>query len=458
VRFSLSLLALFAAAAISLATSRPASAQQEPPLKGIKACNRALELIEEGKPAEAIKVLDAAKGTLDAEDEWLWWGNKGHAHRDLRQDKEALEHFGKACQLQPDCWFRFAWCRLLHEYGRWDEALKELQGEIEPEYANYVQALTQVIHGPFKDRWPLTHGKLQTRSKAGNYMVVSDVGVTADEMDKLEAEAAKLDLTKKADQAKLDRMLKPHEHLTSLANLAELSRKEFQRFSGARDADLPKGKISKVFFFAKEADFHGFAASCGTGGDTTNTLGFYSPNLRYLQLYSQEGAATKVCGLSTDTIDTFFHEGWHQFFDLLTGQTPIWINEGLAEFLGYAAVKEQGRNIELGLLVRVRGETYTRYERIKELMLRNMHTPFRDFFKFDSKQWHAGDTNNYYAQAWSIAYYALKGDNDNFRKDYSKLFVELLKGKRLVDILPDVFPDKKLDELEKSWLAYWRKT
>lgn len=442
---------------IALATSRPATAQDKPAFTGIKACNQALKLLDEGKPAEAIKVLDAAKGTMDPEDEWLWWGNKGHAHRDLRQDKEALEHFGKACQLKPDCWFRFPWCRLLHEYGRWGEALKELEGEIDPDYADRAAALKQVIEGPFKSRWPLTHTKLQTRSKAGNYLVVSDVGVTEAEMDKLEAEAAKLDLTKKPDQSKLEKLVKPHDHLVSLANLAELARKEFMRFTGVKEGDLPKGKTFKVFFFSREADFHSFATACGGDGDTENTLGFYSPNLRYMQLFSQEGSATKVCGLSADTIDTFFHEGWHQFFDMLTEQRPIWLDEGLAEFLGYASVKEQGRVIELGLLVRVRGETYTRYERIKEMMLNNQHTPLRNFFKFDTAQWNQGEVNHHYAQAWSIAYYALKGDNDAFRKDYSKLFLELVKGKRAQDLVPEIFPDKKLDELEKSWLAYWRK-
>jgi tetratricopeptide (TPR) repeat protein len=431
-----------------------AVAQDKPTLTGIKACNQALKLLQEGKPADALEVMTAAKGTLDAEDEWLWWGNTGHCYRDLRKDADALTHYGKAVELQPDCWFRFSYCLLLHEFGRWDDAVKELDKKIDPDYADYVASLKEVIAGPFKERWPLTWPKLEYRSKRGNYHIVSDVGVTVDDMDALEAEATKLDLTKKPDQGRLEKMLKPHNDLVSLANLAELARDEFIRFCGVSSRDMPKGKVSKVFFFVNEQDYHNFAARCG-GGDTTNALGFFSPAMKYLQLYSQPGAESKVCGLALDTIDTFFHEGWHQFFDQLSEQRPIWLNEGLAEFLGYASVKDKGAKIELGLLIRARGKNYTRYEINKELVKQSAYIPFTDFFKYTPRDWHANDSDVCYSQAWSIAYFALKGSDANFKKDYASLFRELLRGRPNDEVVDEIFGDEKLKKYEDAWKKYW---
>ncbi|MBK8205180.1 MAG: tetratricopeptide repeat protein [Planctomycetes bacterium] len=438
------------------ALHQPTIAQDKPTLRGIKACNHALKLISDGKPQEALDVMLAAKGTLDAEDEWLWWGNTGHCYRDLRKDKEALEHYAKAVEIQPDCWFRFSWCRLLHEFGRWDEARPELDKAISEDYADRAENLKSVIDGPFKARWPNAWPKLECRSKKGNYLVVSDVGVTEAEMDALEEQLAKLD--PKKDARKIESLLKPNNDLVSLSNLAELARDEYMRFTGTKSGNLPKGKVFKVFFFMNDGDFHSFAAACGGDGDTENTLGFYDPNLKYLQLYSQPGAASKVCGLAVDTVDTFFHEGWHQFFDMLTEQTPIWMDEGLAEFLGHASVKEKGAKIELGLLIRVRGDTYTRYERNRATILAGAHIPFRKFFKYTSRDWHGGDVNVHYAQAWSVAYFALKGNDAAFTKDYSKLFFELVKGRNVDEAVAEIFPDDKLDKYEQSWIKYWKST
>ncbi|MCB9933982.1 MAG: tetratricopeptide repeat protein [Planctomycetes bacterium] len=442
---------------LALSGGRPdLLAQDKPTLRGVKACNRALQLLGEGKPAEALAVMEAAKGTMDAEDEWLWWGNTGHCHRDLRQDDKALEYYGKAIELEPRCWFRFSYCRLLHEFGRWDEAVKELAQPIDEDYADRAEWLKNVIDGPFKERWPLTYRKLECRSKKGNYLVVSDVGVTADEMDALEAQAATLDLTKKTDQQRLEKLLKPHNDLVSLSNLAELARDEYIRFTGSNSRNLPKGKVFKVFFMMNEPDFHSFAASCGGDGDTENTLGFYEPNMKYLQLYSQPGAESKVCGLALDTVDTFFHEGWHQFFDMLTEQTPIWVDEGLAEFLGHASVKDKGTKIELGLLIRTRGDHYTRYERIKETIRADQHVKFKTFFHFTTRDWNAGDVNVHYAQAWSIAYFALKGSDANFKKDYAKMFWELVKGRPAEEVVNEIFDEAKLEKYEQAWLKYWK--
>ncbi|MDC1141628.1 DUF1570 domain-containing protein [Planctomycetota bacterium] len=432
-------------------------AEDEPALKGVAACNKALQLIQEGNALRALEVMKAAKGTLAEEDDWLWWGNTGHCYKDLRRDKEAMSHYARALEIKSDCWFRFAYSRLLHEYGRWTEALEELEKPIDSDYAPRAAALKSVIQGPYVERWPLAHKKLECKSKKGNYLVVSDAGVTSKELDLIEAQASKLDLSDKNDRKKYEKLIKPSKDLVSLSNLAELARDQYLKFTKVDKKAFPEGKISKVFFMMEEAEFHDFAAKNGNS-DTEQTLGFYSPNFKYIQMYSQEGAESKVFGLSLDTIDTFFHEGWHQTIDQVVGNMPIWMNEGIAEFLGHAKVESKGAKISLGLLVRVRGETYTRYEWIKLLMKKKTYTPFTDFFRFTDEDWYTGEVDDYYAQSWSIAYFALMGSDTGFKKAYATLFRELVKGRPASEIIDEVFPDKKLKAFEQSWLKFWAKT
>ncbi|MCC6575029.1 MAG: DUF1570 domain-containing protein [Planctomycetes bacterium] len=443
---------------VALSSPHPMEAQAKGGLKGAAAAKEAVKLIKERKPAEALKVVEGAKGTFDADEEWVWWGLRGVCLRDMRtKDKDALESFGKACALQPDCWFRFDWCLLLHEFGRWDEALKEIEVEIDPDYKELNQCLKAVIDGPFKERWPHAWKKLELRSKFGNYHVVSDTGMTAAQMDAVETAAKQLDPTKPADKMKLDKLLAPHDNLVALAALTELARKEYMRFVNPKDSDMPKGKVFKVFFFTHEKDFHEFSAAASGGRrDSDKMLGFYQPFFHYLQLYHEEGKPSKVCGFSEETINTFFHEGWHQFLHMLTDQLPIWMNEGLAEFLGEASIKDQGRNIELGLLIRTKEKVYTYYERIRAAIDKGSYVPFKDFFRWDREDW-APNSSLGYMQGWSIAYYALKGDNDPFRKDFCKFFWECAKGKLAADVLPGIFTDQKLADYEKAWKAYWKK-
>ncbi|MEK7469949.1 MAG: DUF1570 domain-containing protein [Planctomycetota bacterium] len=429
----------------------------DPPPKGVEACNQALKLMEEGKPAEAIAVLEAAKGTMDPEDEWLWWGNKGSAHWDLRQDDKALEGFKKAVELKKDCWFRTYCANLLHEYGKWDEALAMLSGPIDPDYAERAKRLRVVIEGPYRKRWPHAYTKLEYSGKAfGHYSVVSDVGVDAAEMDKIEAVAAKLNPADKIQAFQLEKLLKPSPELVNVFNLLELTRKEYLRLTGVTEAQWPKGKIFRVFFLKTQQEFLDFATAGGGEAQHENVLGFYDPNFKYIQLFNQPGGG-EICGIHARTLDTFWHEGWHQVFDALTAQHPKWLNEGIAEFLGKGDVSDDGSKLTLGKLVTVDDRFMTRFERIKGVIKEKKQAPFREFFMYEHEQWNAGDVLANYAQAWSVVYYAMKGDNEALRKDFRKLLQELLKGTRWQDAVKTIFPEAKLDEYEAKWTAWMEK-
>jgi tetratricopeptide (TPR) repeat protein len=450
-------LTLAAVLAISAASTFQLEAQQDQQLTGIAACNRALNLLREGQPAEARDLLLAAQATMPAEDEWLWWGNLGHCYRDLRQYEKALEHYAKAVEHKEDCWFRFSWCRTLHEFGRYEEALEGLEGPLDEEYHDRAERLRAVIHGPWRERWPNAWPKLEARSPLGNFLVVSDAGVTHDEMDALEERIAGMDQTRRANVRRIEQMLRPSADLQGLANLADLMWREFVSFTNLRERDMPRGRVSKLFLFTQREDFDAFASKAGRYETTDGLAGYYDPNMKFLSLFNREVGQATICGMTEETIRTFFHEGWHQFFDMLTSQTPIWVDEGLATFVEYCSVSPNGQRIELGLLVKHDPNFYTRYERLKEAISEGRTIPFTEFFRYTGKEWHAGNTSLNYTQSWGITYYALRGDNRAFRRAYHEMFAKLLEGIPMEDIIAEVFPEETLKEFEDAWKDYWRR-
>ena len=184
-----------------------------------------------------------------------------------------------------------------------------------------------------------------------------------------------------------------------------------------------------------------------------NTLGFYSPNHKYLTLYDYGGDDT-VAGITKETIQTALHEVWHQFFDVLTAQQPIWLNEGIAEFVGHCDIPRDGSKVNVGLLIRKQGDDFmTRYQVLKSL---DKYYRLNDLFRMTTAEWHKSDKNVLYAQSWSVVYYAMKGGNDAFKKDFQKFFKDLRDGRPWLDAVEQHFPEKKLDALEKQWLKFIR--
>ena len=112
---------------------------------------------------------------------------------------------------------------------------------------------------------------------------------------------------------------------------------------------------------------------------------------------------------------------------------------------------------ELGLLVRAKQNAYTDYELTKEMVRFNKFIPFKEFFYYESEQWSTERVNLNYAQAWSIVYFALKGENENFKKDFCKLFAEFCKDRNAAEVIPEVIDDKEMAAYEAAWIAYWKK-
>lgn len=245
---------------------------------------RVRTLLDEGRAADAVAALDAGRDAVDAGEMDFWWALKGIAHGALRQDDKALEAFGRSVELNPGGGFGVRYALLLHEYGRWDEATKQLEGPVADGWERIAEGLRAVIEGPYRRKYPHAWKKAEYRSKAGNFHVVSDAGLDFDGLQQVEDQLAKLDPGKRAHAELIEKLLKPTQELVNVANLLELARKEYMKLTGLTEAEWPKGKVFKVVLLRGRQEFLEFAEQVDTWRGKENTLGFYSPTLKYLTL------------------------------------------------------------------------------------------------------------------------------------------------------------------------------
>lgn len=444
--------------------SAPAQAQDaEAKLKALEESVKIIEasndLIGKGKYEEAMTLLDENKAKVAERDLWVWWGNRGVIFDDHRREfGEALRCYDESVRLDTDGVFRNRRGEMNHLCGNYELARQDfVAGAKGRQPHQRYQMLKTIVEGPFRPEFPKAWRKCELRSRYGNYHIVSSAGTEMSDVRAIEAECQDLDPALKADLAKIERKCKPSKTLTSVATLMELVRKEYMGIVNMKSKDWPKGRVFKVFFFEDTGDYTAFTAKMGSP-TTESTLGYYSPSFQYLALYNAPGG-DQVFGFTEETLDTFFHEGWHQFYHLLADNPPIWVNEGLAEVMGPSTVQDGGKKIMLApLQKKARDPKYmSRYDVIKEACANRSFVKFKDFFYIDTPKWHAGNRSLYYAQAWAVCYYALRGPDKNFRIDFLKLFRETTKNRPQKDIIDELFPTPKLELHEKNWLLYMKK-
>jgi len=107
------------------------------------------------------------------------------------------------------------------------------------------------------------------------------------------------------------------------------------------------------------------------------------------------------------TLDTLFHEGFHQYLHELCTDPPTWFDEGMAEFFGAVRWRPDGRpvvRLQVRRLQELRHHLRDFPERLPdldELML----MPKVRFYERDAAGLH-------YAMAWSLCHFFLLGDTD----------------------------------------------
>ncbi len=100
----------------------------------------------------------------------------------------------------------------------------------------------------------------------------------------------------------------------------------------AADPNAGDGRF-RVLVFATESDYQEFGRA-HLGGGTAFTGGMFLPGADALLILDR--------GNPDDTMQTLFHEAFHQFMHRYVKNPPMWLNEGLATYYGDMRV-ERGR-------------------------------------------------------------------------------------------------------------------
>jgi tetratricopeptide (TPR) repeat protein len=174
------------------------------------------------------------------------------------------------------------------------------------------------------------------------------------------------------------------------------------------------------------------------------TLGYFHPMYKELLLF--EDADMEA------TLQTLYHEAFHQFMALMVPKAPFWYNEGIAEFMGGIKVevnKTQSKIVERARILD---------GRLKGLkMSLNFALKFEDIMMQTPAQFYSGPVSFKYAQAWSMVHFLYEASGGKYRSKIEAYFKKLKDGGTPREAFDTAFGDGKIDELQKEWLDYVKK-
>lgn len=147
------------------------------------------------------------------------------------------------------------------------------------------------------------------------------------------------------------------------------------------------------------------------------------------------------------------HEGFHQFlYARLGDNVPIWANEGLAEYFGYA--------IEVGGKLRTGIAPPSVIHSIQTAVEEGAAFGFGEFIRMTHEQWGArvesGDfrAGIMYDQAWSVAHFLIHADNGKYADRFHRFLIETSEGKSVDQALEAAFGSADVTPFEKAWKQY----
>lgn len=142
------------------------------------------------------------------------------------------------------------------------------------------------------------------------------------------------------------------------------------------------------------------------------------------------------------------HEGFHQFVHgRITGDIPVWVDEGLAEYFGEAVFT--GDRLITGLI------PADRLRRVREQLQANAFRSIPEMMQLGHEAWNREMSGANYDQAWSMVYFLANGENGRFRSNMDGFLFDMgrhgwpwerawLKHFGPVD-----------GSFEKAWRQYW---
>jgi hypothetical protein len=151
-----------------------------------------------------------------------------------------------------------------------------------------------------------------------------------------------------------------------------------------------------------------------------------------------------------DMLETLRHEGMHQVAYQRIGDTlPVWLNEGMAEWFGYAIPSRRG--FVMGLA------DPRAVARLQAASERNSLLPLADLLRMEQADWNqrvqTGQAGSNYDQAWSVVHFLANAEGGRHQNILSTLLHAYWSGKNHDQAIKAAF-GTDLAPMESAWKAY----
>jgi tetratricopeptide (TPR) repeat protein len=201
------------------------------------------------------------------------------------------------------------------------------------------------------------------------------------------------------------------------------------------DASVP----TTVILFRDEASFTPFKPLYQ--GRPANVAGFFQPgeDLNYIAISLDAG--------ERDPFSTAFHEYVHLHLRDNVPNTPLWLNEGLAEF--YGTMQFAGGEVTLGAPL----NHYIRLLRDQEML------PLASLFSIGTNSPHYNEQEKsgiFYGQSWALVHYLMLGGGNNRQEQFRRFLSQISRGDAPARALEDSF-GMTLAAVENELKAYVRR-
>lgn len=149
-------------------------------------------------------------------------------------------------------------------------------------------------------------------------------------------------------------------------------------------------------------------------------------------------------------LETLRHEGLHQALYQRIGDTvPTWLNEGMAEWFGYAMASRRG--FAMGLT------DPGAVARLQTAAEAGTLVPLSELLTMTGAEWNtrvnSGAAGAQYDQAWSVVHFLAYADNGRYQNLLDKLIRSFWMGLNADQAIKAVFGDD-LEPMDAAWKAY----
>ncbi|MGN6367072.1 MAG: DUF1570 domain-containing protein [Phycisphaerae bacterium] len=185
-------------------------------------------------------------------------------------------------------------------------------------------------------------------------------------------------------------------------------------FSGQVNGKFP------FYLFKKPADYY-------ASGALPNSDGVFIIDHSGSRLMAIAGEHT-----SDETWHVVQHEGFHQFAsNVIKGELPIWVNEGIAEYFGEAIWTGDG--FVSGII------PPPRLKEVQAALKENTFKPFDQMMTMTHEEWGSHLEYANYTQAWAMVQFLAHGENGRYQGAFVRFMQNLNRGMNGTEAWNSVF-------------------